>query len=263
MEYTTLSIEQRGPAAWLFLDRPDMRNAFDETVVTELGAALVELGERPGVRAVVLAGKGAAFCAGADLKWMARMREADPRQNLDDARAVAETLAAIDRCPRPVVARVHGAVFGGGNGLVACADVAVAAESTVFALSEVKLGLVPATISPYLVRRMGPAATRRLTLTGERFDARTARELGLVDRVVAEGELDAEVERVVGLLLTSGPAAIVAAKELYARVAEMPLEEAKPWTAEFLARVRAGAEAREGIGAFLEKRKPKWVSDGQ
>jgi methylglutaconyl-CoA hydratase len=210
------------------------------------------------VRVVVLRGEGPAFCAGADLDWMAASRELSREENVADAERMAAAFEAVDACPKAVVAQVHGAAFGGGAGLVACADVAVAAEGTTFAFSEVRLGLVPATISPYVLRSIGPGATRALFTTGRRFDADEARQLGLVHTVVSEARLDAAVAEVVGSLLEAGPEAVTACKRLVREATVGLMLDDLP---ERIALARTGAEGREGVAAFLERRSPSWSAE--
>lgn len=255
---TTIRSVRDGAVVRLTLDRPDVRNAFDEVLIRELAEALAELADDGSARVVVLAGSGEAFCAGADLHWMRRMRDATYEENLADASALAHLLYRLYSLPQPTVARVHGAVIGGGNGLVAACDIAVASSDAVFGLSEVRLGLVPAVIGPYVVRRIGEGEARRLFLTGERVGAERAREMGLVSAVVEPGRLDEGVEAQVKLLLAGAPGAQRRCKELLEGLSALTLEEASEYTAEMIARMRAGPEAQEGMSAFLEKRKPRW-----
>jgi methylglutaconyl-CoA hydratase len=241
----TLRVERDGPVLRVTLARPERRNAFDAALIAELTAAFGDVGD---VRAVVLAGEGESFCAGADLDWMRASAELSDEENVEDALALRRMLDAIDGCPAPVVCRVQGHALGGGCGLVACADVAIADPDTAFALSEVKLGLVPAVISPFVLARIGTSAARRYFVTGERFDAETALRLGLVHEL-ADG-LDTAVERVVGELLTAAPEATRVAK----RLARAPLTAEE--TAHLIAERRTSAEGQEGLRAFLEGRRP-------
>lgn len=255
----TLTTDSRGVAT-LTLNRPDVHNAFDDALIVALERLLEQVASDAGVRVVVLAAAGRSFSAGADLHWMRRMAGYDEQQNVADALRLARLLRRLDRLPRPTVARVQGAALGGGVGLVACCDVAVAARSAVFALSEVRLGLIPATISPYLVAAVGARAARRYVLTGERFGADEARRIGLVHDVVDDDALGAAVGAVVEDLLLGGPGAIADAKDLLAHVAAAPRDQALlPETARRIARARASEEGREGIAAFLEKRRPRWI----
>lgn len=244
----SLRVERDGDVLRVTLARPERRNAFDAALIAELAEAFVDVGR---ARAVVLAGEGTSFSAGADVEWMRASVELSYDENVADAMALRRMLEAIDACPAPVVARVQGHALGGGCGLVACADVAVAARDAVFAFSEVKLGLVPAVISPFALARIGPGAARRYFVTGERFDAETALRIGLVHEVV--DDLDGTVERIVGELRTAGPKAARAAKRL---VLDAPLDG--PETARRIAERRASDEGQEGLRAFLERRKPDW-----
>jgi methylglutaconyl-CoA hydratase len=248
-----------GPVAHVVLDRPEVRNAFDGAMVRELRDAVGAVSARDDVRVIVLAGRGAVFCAGADLQWMRKTADFTPEENLAEARALFDLLETIDRSPKAVVAAVQGAALGGGAGLVAVADIAVAEEKAQIGFTEVRLGLVPAVISPYVVRKIGLAAARELFLTGERFTAKRAAALGLVQRVVAPGELDAAVDERVGELLRAAPGAVAAAKALLRAVDGRPVERLSDLVCQTLADRRASTEAQDGLLAFLEKRKPGWA----
>jgi methylglutaconyl-CoA hydratase len=241
--------EKDGDVLRITLTRPDRRNAFDAAVISELAKAFVDVGRS---RAVVLAGDGPSFSAGADVEWMRSSADLSYEENVADANALRAMLEAIDGCPAPVVARVQGHALGGGAGLVAAADIAVAAPDAVFAFSEVKLGIIPAVISPFALGKIGPSAARRYFLTGERFDAATALRIGLVHEVAED--LDGAIERVTGELLSAGPLAARWAKRL---VRERP---DGPETARWIAERRTSEEGQEGLRAFLEKRKPRWRS---
>jgi len=255
----TLQITRAGAVARVFLDRPEVRNAFNDEVVAELAAAFTGFAADPGLRAVVLGGHGKAFCAGADLQWMRAMAGYDWERNRADAQALADMLFAIWSCPVPVVARVHGDCYAGGVGLAAACDIVVAAEGVQFCLSEARLGLLPATIAPYVVRALGERAARRYFATAERFDAARAQALGLVHELVAAPALDAAVAGVVDALLANGPVAVRACKQLVRDVAARPLDaELRADTARCIADARAGAEGRAGVQAFLDKREPPW-----
>lgn len=255
---SAIQIDRRGAVATVTLDRAERRNALDPTLLADLTDGFRVLSADDDVRVVVLRGAGPAFCAGADLDWMAASRDLTWEENVEDARRMAEAFEAVDACPKAVVARVHGGAFGGGVGLVACADVAVAAEGATFAFSEVRLGLIPATISPYVLRAIGPGATRALFTTGRRFDAEEARRLGLIHEVARETGLDVTVDGVVDDLLHAGPDAVVACKELVrAATAGLSLDDLP----ERIARARTGDEGREGVAAFLERRSPSWSAD--
>ncbi len=247
-----------GPVARVFLARPEVRNAFDGETVRELTAAITAVGAREDVRVVVLGGHGKVFSAGADLEWMRTVAGFSRQQNLEDARALWALFDAIDRCPRPVVARVQGAALGGGAGLVAVADIAVAAEDAQFGFTEVRLGIAPAVISPWVVRRIGLSAARELFLTGERFPAARAAAIGLVQHVVPAGELDGAVAGRVGELLQAAPGAVAAVKSLLRAVAGRSPEDVRETTAELIAERRACDEGQEGLQAFLAKRRPGW-----
>ncbi|TFY99501.1 enoyl-CoA hydratase/isomerase family protein [Ramlibacter rhizophilus] len=245
--------------ATVTLDRPEVRNAFNDELIAELGAVFHELGQRTEVRAIVLAARGPAFCAGADLNWMRRMATFSREENIDDASALARMLELIWGCPKPTIARVQGDVYAGGMGLVAACDMAVASDQAGFCLSEVKIGLIPATISPYVIRAMGPRAAHRYFLTAERFDAAEALRIGFVHEVVAAQDLDARVEALARALVQAGPQATRACKKLLHDVAGQEISAALVQrTVEGIADIRASAEGREGIQAFLDKRRPNW-----
>jgi methylglutaconyl-CoA hydratase len=256
---TTLDIQTQDRVARIYLNRPEVRNAFNDHVIAELADAFTRLGRDPGLRAIVLGGHGKAFCAGADLAWMRTMADYDWEGNRADAARLAEMLWAVDDCPLPVVGRVHGDCYAGGMGLAAACDVLVAAEGVHFCLSEARLGLLPATISPYVLRAMGEQAARRYFLTAERFSAAQARAMGFVHELVALEALDAKVDEIVALLVANGPAAVQACKRLVRDVAGRPITpELRAETARRIADVRASAEGREGVQAFLDKREPGW-----
>ncbi|KVN90697.1 enoyl-CoA hydratase/isomerase family protein [Burkholderia ubonensis] len=259
MRYETIKVNEANRVATVMLARPDVRNAFNETMIAELTTAFEWLDAHAGVRAVVLAAEGTAFCAGADLNWMKKMAGYSDDENRADARKLARMLEAIHRCGKPVIARVHGDAYAGGVGLVAAADIAIAADGVKFCLSEARLGLIPATIAPYVVRAMGERAARRYFTTAEVFDGARAAALGFVHEAVPADALDETVEQFAATLVANGPDAVQACKRLVADVAGRPLDAALiEQTAEWIARTRAGAEAREGIAAFLEKRTPSW-----
>ena len=254
-----LELERRGTAAWLWLNRPEVRNALNDQVVNSISDALRSLEKDSSCRVVVLAGRGQAFCAGGDLARMEQAAKMTKARSRREAGRFAKLLYRMHSYPKPVVARVHGAAFAGGMGLVAACDLVIAAEEAEFCLPEVRIGLVPAMISPYIVRAIGEPQARRYMLTGERLPAREAHRLGLVHECVAAQELDARVEKLAAQLAQAGPQALAHAKKLLARVAGAPLTpRLAAETAAVLADVRAGEEAREGIRSFLEKRKPNW-----
>ncbi|MBI3444578.1 MAG: enoyl-CoA hydratase/isomerase family protein [Magnetospirillum sp.] len=242
------------------LNRAERHNAFDDALIAELTTAFKDAATAPGVRAVVLDSTGKSFSAGADLEWMKRMASYSQAENLADAQALSDMLEAIDACPRPVIGVVQGAAYGGGVGLVACCDLVVAAEGAGFCLSEVKLGIIPAVISPYVVRAMGGRAARRYAVTAELFDAAEAKASGLVHEVVPAERLGEVRDRWLARIKANGPDAMAAAKTLIRRAADQPLgDDLRHWTAEQIAQRRASDEGKEGIRAFLEKRKPSWI----
>jgi methylglutaconyl-CoA hydratase len=256
----TVAVEVRDGVALVALARPEVHNAFDEVLVAELTATLERLDRDPAVRAAVLMGQGRSFCAGADLAWMRKMAGYGHDENVADAQALAEMLRTLAHLTKPTIARVHGAALGGGVGLVACCDIAVATQQATFALSEAKLGLVPATISPYVIEAIGARHARRYFLTAERFTAAEAYRIGLVHDIVTDEELDARINEILGHLLIAGPCAQAEAKALVRGVAHRRIDdELIAGTAECIAVVRASAEAREGLAAFLSKRAPEWI----
>ena len=261
MTYDTLIIERAGHLATVTLNRPDVRNAFNEATIAELTQAFSALGADESVRAIVLAANGPAFCAGADLHWMKKMAGYTHAENHADALQLATMLRTIYECPQPVVARVQGDCYAGGMGLVAACDIVVAVDEAQFCLSEVKLGLIPATIAPYAIKAMGEQASRRYFLTAERFTAATALHIGFAHEVVAGAALDARVAEIVKALVTNSPAAVRQAKTLVRDVAGRPVDDTLvDDTAARIAAIRASEQGREGVASFLEKRKPTWLS---
>ena len=259
-DYQTIQTSRDAGVLRCALHRPDVRNAFDDTLIAELTAALQAAAGDAAVRVVILQGDGKHFCAGADLNWMKQMVAYTREENVADSRKLADMYEAIAACPKPVVARVQGAALGGGSGLVAACDLAVAAETATFGFPEVKLGILPAVISPYVIDKLGPGVARGYFLTGERLGATEALRVGLVQRVVPEAELDAAVQEVIDLLLTSGPRASAACKRLVREVATAPdRAAARKATIDAIADIRIGAEGQEGMKAFLEKRKAEWA----
>lgn len=256
----SLSLRRDGAVRRLRLQRAAVHNAFNAGLVAELAVALHAIADDADARVVVLEGKGASFCAGADLDWMRRMAGASEAENRADALALAHLLRTLDELPKPTIARVHGAAFGGGVGLIACCDIAIASDTAKFGLTEARLGLLPATISPYVVNAIGQRNARRWFASAETFDAATALRIGLVHEVVAESTLDAAVQRQIELLLKAGPLASSNAKRLVREVAATHDRDAlDARNAELIARLRASPEGREGLDAFLEKRKPGWT----
>ncbi len=277
-----LLVEQNNPIATITLNRPQAHNAFDETLIGEITACFERLSDDTGVRAIVLRGAGESFCAGADLHWMRRMADYSEEENRADAANLQRMFAAIAACPKPTLARVHGAAIGGGAGLVAVCDIAIASSDTKFAFSEVRLGLVPAVIAPYVLQKIGMGASRALFVTGERFGADEALRLGLIQQVAPDedyiksmgleavqrlglakqikpaSELDAAVQKKIELILQAGPQAIAVAKRLLNDIADNTPEQAAETTIACIAALRVSPEGQEGIRAFLEKRKPEW-----
>jgi methylglutaconyl-CoA hydratase len=241
------------------LNRPDVRNAFDGLMVTELRKSLFEMGTLDSVRVIVLGGRGPAFCAGGDLQWMKATAAFTREENLREAQAMADLFFTVYNSPKPIVARVHGAALGGGSGLVAACDIAVAALGTQFGFTEVRLGILPAVISPYVIGKIGESAARELFLTGERFEAVKAAEIGLIRAAVPPEDLDAAIEGRVEELLQAGPRAIAEAKALIREVAWRRVEDVQRYTVERISDIRVSTEGQEGMRAFLEKRKPSWM----
>ncbi len=261
MTYDTLLVTVADKVATVTLNRPDLRNAFNEGAIAELARAFDELGRNDAVRAIVLAANGPSFCAGADLNWMKKMAGYSHDENEADAMRLAEMLRTIYLCPKPTVARVQGDCYAGGMGLVAACDIVVASEAAGFCLSEVKLGLIPATISPYVIKAMGEQAARRYFLTAERFDAAEAQRIGVAHAVVAPEALDATVAGIVKALVNNSPHAVRQAKTLVREIVGQPVDDALLRdTAGRIAAIRASTEGREGVASFLEKRKPTWIN---
>jgi methylglutaconyl-CoA hydratase len=260
MDYQTLTVTLTDRIGHVTLNRPELRNAFNEQSIAELALAFDELGRNELVRAIVLGANGPAFCAGADLNWMKKMAGYSDSENRADAMRLADMLRTIYTCPKPVVAKVQGDCYAGGMGLVAACDVAVAVDTANFCLSEVKLGLVPATISPYVIKAMGEQAARRYFLTAERFDAKEAHRVGFVHEIVPAADLDAKVAGIVQALANNSPNAVREAKTLVREIAGAPVTEALlEDTANRIAGIRASLEGREGVASFLEKRRPSWL----
>ncbi|MBS1141758.1 MAG: Enoyl-CoA hydratase/isomerase [Proteobacteria bacterium] len=260
--FTALEIELQGPVATIWMNRPDLHNAFDETLIAELTAACVALDKDEDIRVVVLAGRGKSFSAGADLNWMKRAANNGLDDNLNDARALARMLRTLAEMKKPTIARVQGAALGGGMGLAAACDIAVASDKAVFATSEVKFGIIPSAISPYVLRAIGARQATRYFQSAERIDAFRAREIGLVHEAVAAEDLDTKVQEIATTLLQGGPLAQAAAKDLIRAVDSRPINDnLVEDTAHRIAHLRATPEAREGIAAFLDKRSPAWIGE--
>jgi len=258
-KYETIVVSREGKIVRVWLNRPEIHNAFNAVMIRELLDAFRSIAQDDAVRVVVFSGRGKSFCAGADLNWMREVVHFSFEQNLEESLAIAELHDLIYSLPRPTIARVNGTAIGGGTGFLSACDIVVAAEEAKFGLSEVKMGLVPAAISPYVLRRIGESKARQYFLTGERFDARRALEIGLVNIVAPAEKLDEKIEELTHSLLSSGPEALARCKELLRRVPGMAVEEAKAYTARMIAELRVSREGQEGMTAFLEKRKPKWT----
>lgn len=261
MSYRTIEVVTRDRVATVWLNRPEVRNALNEVAIAELDEVLNVLGANDDTRVVVLAGRGKAFCAGADLQWMQRMATYDTSENEADAMRLAAMLRTLHQCPKPTIARVHGPAYAGGMGLASACDIVVAAKHAEFCLSEVRIGLVPAMISPYVVQALGVQTARRYMLTAERLSAVDAHRLGFVQEVCEVEGIDSTVEQLVSSLCVAGPAALAQTKSLIREVANRPIGvELVADTARIIAQVRASNEGREGVNAFLEKRRPTWMS---
>jgi methylglutaconyl-CoA hydratase len=251
---------ETGVVGRVTLNSPEVRNAFNDEVIAELTRAFIQLGQNPQVRVIVLAAEGPAFCAGADLNWMRRMADYNYAENLDDAAHLAEMLRVMYECPKPTIARIQGDVYAGGMGLVAACDMAVSVDTTNFCLSEVKLGLIPATISPYVIRAMGARAAHRYFLTAERFDAQEALRIGFVHEVVSAEALDAKVAEITQALVSASPDAVKACKQLVQDVAGLDISAALiAGTVKAIADIRSSEQGKEGVQSFLQKRKPSWL----
>ena len=257
--YSRITLKEEGKILHVVLSRPEKHNAFDDVTILELTKAFNEASANEHIRVVLLKAEGKNFCAGADLEWMKRAKDFTHDQNREDALKLAEMIQTIFILPKPVVCRVHGAVFGGGVGLVAACDIVISSEDATFSLSEVRLGIAPATISPILYRKMGESVCRRIMLTGEKFSSREARDFGLVHKVVERKNLDDAISEIISMILRNGPQALASCKELIAKVPSMSLQEAKEYTAQMIAHLRSSEEGQEGISSFLEKRKPDWI----
>ncbi|MBV8298467.1 MAG: enoyl-CoA hydratase/isomerase family protein [Candidatus Eremiobacteraeota bacterium] len=260
MPDSVLRVEREGARARVVLARPAVRNAFNAELIARLRDAFVALGTDSALRVVVLEGEGKAFCGGADVNWMRGSLALSEEENVRDAEAMSDMYRAIDRCPKPVIAKVHGAALGGGAGLCAVADAVVAERETVFGFTETKLGIIPAVISPFVLAKIGASHARRLFLSGERFDARRAAAIGLVHEVVDAGALEGTVDAIAGELESAGPQAVAAAKRLIVTVASASYDESRAITAQAIARRRTSEEGQEGLRAFLERRRAGWTA---
>ena len=259
MRFTTLKFEKKDKLASITFNRPEIHNAFNSTVIGEMSKAFTAVTQDETLRAVILAGAGKSFCAGADLNWMKEVKVAGFEKNLNESNELAELFYQIYTCQLPVIGKINGAAIGGGTGFVALCDIAIAARSAKFSFSEVKIGLVPACIGPYVIKKMGEGHVRELFITGERMNAERALQVGLVNKVVDDEQLDSAVDELIQSILSSGPKAVAMAKKLVNEVPPMTPEQFRPYTAEMIARLRDSDEGQEGIDAFLSKRKPKWT----
>jgi methylglutaconyl-CoA hydratase len=257
---SVLRVEREGPTARVILARPEVRNAFNAELIARLRETFQRLSDDASLRVVLLEGEGKTFCGGADVNWMRGALELSEDENVRDAEAMSDMFRAIDRCPKPVVARVHGAALGGGAGLCAVADVVVAERETLFGFTETKLGIIPAVISPFVLAKIGVSHARRLFLSGERFDAERAQLIGLVHDLVGADALDGTIDAVVQELLTAGPEAAAAAKRLIRDVSRAEYDASRALTARAIARRRTSPEGQEGLRAFLERRSPAWIA---
>jgi methylglutaconyl-CoA hydratase len=260
-KYDTIKIEKTDQALKIILNRPGVKNAFNEVMIKEITDLFRRINDTPNnLRIIIITGEGDIFCAGADLNWMKGMVDYSLEQNLEDSRKLANMFHLVAACHLPVVARISGPALGGGTGLVAASDIAIASDNAKFGFTEVKLGLAPAVISPYLIKKIGEGNCRRYFLTGERFSAPQAMKMGLVHEVVPENELDKATNEIVQHLISSAPQAITTCKELLSRDSTLREPDLSNYLTEVIAKMRVGAEAQDGMNAFLEKRKPKWMS---
>jgi methylglutaconyl-CoA hydratase len=262
MNYKTLLIEYSDNIATIWLNRPEIRNAFNEVMISDLIIAFNEVQSHKDTRVVILRGKGKAFCAGADLNWMRDVAKYSYEENLKESLQLSECFNTIYNCTIPSIALVHGAAIGGANGLLSACDIAVCADDTVFSLSEVKIGIVPACISPFVIKRVGEFGAKELMLTGRRINGKEAEWFRLVNKSLPENEVDAYIDQMTGMLLTSGPKAVSNCKVLIDHVSnKITLKEALSYTAGMIVEIRSSEEGQEGMAAFLEKRKPNWIKD--
>ncbi len=259
MTYSTIRFEKENKVARVTFCRPEIHNAFNSTMISEMTDVFARIEKDDSIRVVLLTGEGKSFCAGADLNWMRGVIKQTFEENLAESLALAECFHKIYTSRRPVIGRINGSAIGGGTGFVAVCDVAVAARSAKFSFSEVKIGIVPAVIGPYVIRKMGEGKARELFITGERMNADRAHDVGLINKVVDDNQLDREVDALIKSILSSGPEAVAMAKKLVSEVPGMRPSEFKTYTAEMIAKLRVSDEGQEGMDAFLNKRKPKWV----
>ncbi len=258
-DYGTILYEKQEQVVWLTFNRPKVHNAFNARLIEEMTEAVKRINKDNSVRVVVLTGKGKSFCAGADLNWLKEIVGYSFNQNLEESRALADVLHDLYELPKPTIAMVNGAAIGGGTGFLSACDIALSAEEASFGLSEVKIGLVPAAISPYVIRKIGESRAREYFLTGKRISARKAQEIGLVNDVVPLEKLKESIDRLIDNLLTSGPEAMASCKKLIMRTSHARIEDVKEFTANMIAGLRVSKEGQEGMASFLEKRKPNWI----
>ncbi len=261
MGYETVDYTKSGRIANVSFCRPKVHNAFNSTVIAEMADVFSRIEKDEDIRVVIITGEGKSFCAGADLNWMRGVISQSFEENLAESNDLADLFWQIYTCKRPVIGKINGAAIGGGTGFVAVCDIAIGARSAVFSFSEVKIGVVPACIGPYVIKKMGEGKTRELFITGERMKAERAHEVGLINKVVDDEALDAETDAIVGAILSSGPEAVAMAKRLISSVPGMTPEQFKPYTAEMIAKLRVSDEGQEGMDAFLNKRKPRWAEN--
>jgi methylglutaconyl-CoA hydratase len=260
-DYKTILLEPKDKTVRISFNRPEVHNAFNATMIAELDDAFTRIKDDEKIRVVVMTGIGKSFCAGADINWMREIIRYSFQQNLEESLHLAELLHKVYSLPKPTLAMVNGTAIGGGTGFVSASDIAIASDQAKFSLSEVKIGLVPAAISPYVIRRIGESKAREYFLTGKRISARKACEIGLINEAVSAEQLEGKIEEIVSLILTSGPEALASCKRLIREIPHMSFEEAKEFTAKMIADLRVSKEGQEGMAAFLEKRKPNWTED--
>ena len=258
-KYQTIEYEEKESIFTIFLNRPEVHNAFNDIVISELTSCFEEVGKMENVRVVVLRGRGKSFCAGADLNYMKGIAQFGYRENFEDGKRLANLFETVYSCPKPTIAVVHGAAFGGANGLLAACDIVIAEENTTFAFSEVKIGISPATIGPYVLKRIGEYGGKELMMTGKRFKGKEAEKFGLVNKSVSNSELETVFEEYIKQFMTAAPKAVEATKEMINKIVENKLENPMEYTADLIAKLRAADEGQEGMAAFLEKRRPGWV----
>ena len=258
-KYQTIEYEEKESIFTIYLNRPEVHNAFNDIMISELTDCFTKVGRMENVRVVVLRGRGKSFCAGADLNYMKGIAQFGYQENFEDGKKLANLFETIYSCPKPTIAVVHGAAFGGANGLLAACDIVIAEVNTTFAFSEVKIGISPATIGPYVLKRIGEYGGKELMMTGKRFKGKDAEKFGLLNKSVESGEIEPVLEEYIKQFMTAAPKAVEATKEMINKIIENKLAEPREYTADLIAKLRAAGEGQEGMAAFLEKRKPGWV----